>query len=937
MHQSHTLRNPKRTAEDVAMHVAQAIHNAMPDTPVMGRIDLVVPTHKPRKMAQGGAVDQRPVWDRLKDYHVEHLAGGGSPASEEKGLSDKLSDFASSLRQKLSGKTLRENERGTSEPSISAIPQSLGEMVTGKIGKGLETTGRFLGESLNDIEESHPIRTKIARGLITEPLTSAGTALQDYSGTARDITPDQPYSRVLSNTGSLSLNPQTWGPFLQTTKVDPRVMDIAAVAQPVANMGRRAITKAGLEAARLVDQAIVEGTGPFSKGLLGEMTPKPMYAVAPGKKAQRANAPKNVADVFENVTDPAEALKIAQAGKHLKIDPNTGKYIGLGTHIDSPQALGGLRKRADELVGEGAYNADWYLRQKQLAQDLTDVPTEQSLFARGTAAYSPQAMPKVELPTFARQHNEKMLTGEDVVPRTGSQARNVAQGYVQSADGTISFDPAAIRLGKKTGPYANKKDPTVPVDYKTANDIWHARAFELGEPGVTFDRGLTPQEHGVLHGENLLLADRANKAGIPVGTTEGALHDASTAQAATWAGTRYRAMLQDETNRFATESARRAAYEKNPDLWKSRNPNKSPPPKPRPIMSEEEIRAYASQGLDTAMPAQSAFLTKEAVTGEGLGHLPGMTGWSDADKLAYTQDVMRGIGRDPTIEALGMFSKRPQTTAGEYLNAQGVVEKNPGWQNQVLVSNEKTPKGGLGRITPASEREALDLAARIDAIMQGQQAGAYSRFHPAGTPGLKVSDMDALVVDTTNLDPTMRSKLFQFTQQNNLGAIDHGDRVIIKDFDNNTPATQLSAMLKKSNLNVPFQRGRIESGYEPGLMRFGENGLEATEPGSGEVTRALLAKMDESKIKNLYERLDMSRWRTVAEGKNNLDKAIADSKGLPLRDDLMKLRTIIAESGFTGLKNFVSKHGAAAAGLAGFPAIGLPAVLPTERPAQGAR
>ena len=95
--------------------------------------------------------------------------------------------------------------------------------------------------------------------------------------------------------------------------------------------------------------------------------------------------------------------------------------------------------------------------------------------------------------------------------------------------------------------------------------------------------------------------------------------------------------------------------------------------------------------------------------------------------------------------------------------------------------------------------------------------------------------------------------------------------------------------------------------------------------------------MDESKIKNLYERLDMSRWRTVAEGKNNLDKAIADSKGLPLRDDLMKLRTIIAESGFTGLKNFVSKHGVAAAGLAGFPAIGLPAVLPTERPAQGAR
>ena len=860
---------------------------------------------------------------------------GSDESSSGEGLIPKLENYVSSLRKQLSGKTLKNHKTEESEPSIQAIPQSGFEEFTGAIGKGTEALGRTLAEPLDELEKTHPIRSKIAKAVVTDPLTSIGTALQDWTNTPREYTEDQPYSRALSNTHLLTANPQTWGPFLQTFKADPRIVDVATAVQPLAGVGKKIAGKAGMELARMADQAMIEGTGPLAEGFLGSLTPKPMFAVAPGKKMQRANAPKNVADTFEGVTDPAEALKIAQAGKHLKIDPKTGKYIGLGTHIDSPQALGALRKRVDELVDEGAYNADWYLRQKQLAQDLTDNPLEQSLFARGTAAYSPQAMPKVELPTFARQHNERMLTGEDVIPRTGAQSRNVAKAYLPEGSVQVSYAPENIRLGSKTGPYANKKDPTVPVDYKTANDIWHARAFELGDQQGTFNRGLTPQEHGALHGENLLLADRANKAGIPVGSTEGALHDASTAQAATWAGTRYRSLLEDETKRFATESARRAEYEKNPTAWKAKNPNKkSPPPKPRPIMSDEEIRAYASQGLDTAMPAQSAYLTKEAVTGEGLGHLPGMPAMTDAEKLAYTEDMMQQIGRDPTIEALGMFSKKPSRTSGEYKNAQGDVEKNPGFQNQVLVSNEKAK---TGRVTPESEREALDLAARLDAIMGAQQAGAWSRFHPAGTPGLRVADMDSLVVNTKGLSPAERSKIFEFTQQNQLGAIDHGDRIIIKDFDNDRSATELAKLYGKSNVNQPFQRGRLESGYEPGLMRFGEKGLEATEPGSGEVTRALLAKMDESKIKDLYERLDMSRWRTVAEGKNNLDRAIAQSKGLPLRDDLLKLRTIIAESGFTGLKDYVKKYGAAAAGLAAFPSIGLPAVLPTERPAQGSR
>lgn len=683
-------------------------------------------------------------------------------------------------------------------------------------------------------------------------------------------------------------------------------LDLALMAVPFGKAGR--LAAAGIMAA-------APGEAEAGKARAGLEAAKKLF----GKKTQRQAAPKSVADVFEGVTDPEEAMRIAQAGKHLKIDPVTGKYIGLGTHIDSPQALGALRGRVSDLVKEGAYNADWYLRQKQLARDLAEDPTAQSLFARGTAAYSPQAMPKVELPAFLRQHNEKMLTGQDVMARTQAQMRNVAKAYPESG----GLAPENIRLGKKTGPYGNKKDPTVPVDYKTANDIWHARAFELGEPGKVFDRGLTPQEHGVLHGENLLLADRANKAGIPVGTTEGALHDASTAQAATWAAKRFRDVKAEDVARFNKQAKARDVYDRNPEAWKKKNAGKSPPPKPAPLKSDEELRAYASQGLDTAMPNQTAYLTKEAITGVNTGHLAGMPDLPLADKEAYTRQIRDLTGRDPTIEALGMYSKKPVETFGEYKNSLGQIENNPGFQNEVAVSN--APRPGGGRMTPEIEREALDIAAHTDALLGAQEAGAWSRFHPRGTPGLKVADMNALGVNTKGMTPEMRQQFNDFVRSRNLSQMDYGDRVALARFGDEGPvpgiASEEAKAMGKSGLPVEFQRGLAETGYVPAYSRWDEvainpdtgkpGAMVPTKPGSGEATMQYLDRLNQSKIKDIYSRLDASRWGSIGVAKNEIDQAIAEAKGLPIRQDLLKLRQIINESGFSGLRDYVKKFGPA--------------------------
>src|SRR5262249_9740758 len=130
------------------------------------------------------------------------------------------------------------------------------------------------------------------------------------------------------------------------------------------------------------------------------------------KKVAKRKGPKAVFSVFDDISDPEEATKVALSGGHLKRAP-AGPYIGAPRGVGTPQALGKLRRDAVESVGEGAWNADWYDRQRALAQALApDDPAAQSLFARGTAAYSPQAMPKVELPAFLRQHNEAVLTGD---------------------------------------------------------------------------------------------------------------------------------------------------------------------------------------------------------------------------------------------------------------------------------------------------------------------------------------------------------------------------------------------------------------------------------------------------------------------------------------------------------------------------------------------
>lgn len=102
---------------------------------------------------------------------------------------------------------------------IKASPTKPGQELLGKIGQVAEKLGIKVEEAMKIVnqEGNSPVKAFIMNMLVSEPLKSAGTALQDWTGTPRDATEDYPYRRLVSGKG-------------MTASLDPRILDVAPIA-----------------------------------------------------------------------------------------------------------------------------------------------------------------------------------------------------------------------------------------------------------------------------------------------------------------------------------------------------------------------------------------------------------------------------------------------------------------------------------------------------------------------------------------------------------------------------------------------------------------------------------------------------------------------------------------------------------------------------------
>lgn len=640
-------------------------------------------------------------------------------------------------------------------------------------------------------------------------------------------------------------------------------------------------------------------------GMLPVVGGVPLAINKAAKAAAKAKPKKAIGTVFDNVTDYDEAMRMALRGEHLKRTPE-GKYVGAPEDVDSPQKLARNRANARAKVEAGAFNANWYDRARDAATEVSGGnPAMASMFARGGAAYSPQATPEVEVGALVRQHNAKVLRGEDVTPRTGAQARNVARAYTENATGGYNIDPSVVRLGKKTGPYAEAKDPTVPAEslYKTANDIWHGRVMGYGE---NFSRGFTPQEHGFLTGENLVLANEAQRRGFGAGVLpEGYQWTPRSAQAATWGAQRL-----DSYKKEYADQVKKA-------LRAKQRPPKAP--------NEQELIARASYGIDSAVPRYTANDTFEFVTGQNTGHLAGLNAADEAMRRQYTDEMGRaylgGDMRDPIYDSFQMYQRSALPTDGKYLNSAGVLESNPGFTTRPLVglrssdlgvTSSGKPKRGGPEMVPEDEN-AMRVAGQLRGLLTAQEGTGRNKFTPANS-SMKADEKTGVRYSGGDLEAARAAY-----EKQGLDVVQVGDALHIGKFpgDNGPEMTgkEIQARAKKAQQGLTGEAvaGRWETGLE--MVPWTEK------QGTGETTRQVLERLlddPQYQVKDAVRRLDAGRLPQAAAAMNEIDAAMASRTGMPLRQDLMKLRDMISKGGLQSVIDYVKKNGGK-----GLPAVAL--------------
>lgn len=577
--------------------------------------------------------------------------------------------------------------------------------------------------------------------------------------------------------------------------------------------------------------------------------------------AVKAGRPEAITKTSLRAMPLDEAIDVARSGQHIK--PSTANKTGAG-FVGAPYSaqtmadIDMLRQKFDADVQAGSAGADWYPRaQEWIKRVAGDDPQRQSELARNLALFSAQADPSSNLGFSVTARNNAIM---NMIPVSAEGKAGVVRDTQKWKTYLDAFNKGEdIRLGQKTGVYADHMDPTRTSPTTGTNDIWHARALGYTEPEI--NGGLSPQKHAWMDAETVLAVDRANKAGIGGRTnwTPGEV------QAAPWVAGKGRGLSETRKN-----------------------------------MTVEQGVAEAAKTYPDYAPAYFGYGTHEMAPGGSTGHLPDVYGSGQAGRDEYSNlpgSWWKGDGgRDVLYDAQGAYVEPTKDTVGIFKN-----EFNEGQAANPLVSYSG-PSGE--RVMEPASRQMMQGTEAFRAMMDAQDMGAWS----AVIPGQKMSHSNAFLLNGPQDRGSVGNILTQAGDTSMPAVINQGEgRNILTNFP---PPEGISREQKKEMLSAfpGAEPVRLESGsvdYEPSWAQ-GE--------GSEAVTREMLANLNPAQ----EAAFSKPEVRQQVLAKFDRDQLVAAQTGQPVRKDLQTARQIFAAEGMAGLRAALGKGILPAAAMTAF-------------------
>lgn len=619
-----------------------------------------------------------------------------------------------------------------------------------------------------------------------------------------------------------------------------------------------------------------------------------------GRQKTQAVSPTILREMAREQGDNA-VLDYVRGGKHLKPD-GTGGYIGAPRTIDSPQALGALRRKLDTEVansidavnlGDPERMGTWYARAKG-GMEASNEPWQLQRTLDAHGAYSAGVSPESELGFSLKHHNSRAL-GEPTMAFRSKPMENLDNAAAASV-------PA--KLADKTDEYRSKLDPRNPVaGLFGVNDFRAAQNFGYtNKQGKPWKAAVTGTMHPFMDGETALVADRMN-ARAAGGSTD-------------WNGPQMQELPW--------------VYGKAQDLYK-RGANARFAGDP--LEGRMSAIREANNTFEDYLAKHAAAGTYELVPGNSTGHAADVLGMSDPAKQDYgrvgrwdrqmpSDPSMPNVGagnRDAIYSALGLRQLPTTDGWGAYRNMEGVVEGNPVKIARPLAD---FPTGGNGGSMAPLTEGAIDAAENFRGVIDAQEAYAYNL--PNTMAGAKAKT--GVLLDTrapgephTGVQPdkdTMAA-LNAAAGEHGFGATATGRGVLAFPFSGRSTPRQRNAVQGALGEILPGANpmpARPNTGYGPALGQWdpaGE-GIVPTEPYSGQATTQVL-----NKFVGLPQTVSQNLAESEAVRSSILAKKARDEM-LGARGDIQNTRQFFADGKWPGVVDLMRKGVPPAAAMAAF-------------------